>query len=533
MKKLLSLIALALIAEVMIAQFPRQKAIIECGTATWCSPCGTAAGIMDQLVEEGEDVAVVEYHMNDAYSNEYSDHRLAYYNVGTIPHPMVDGIIKPIYSSYMSFFDAYEERMAVSSNYTINIDFDGNGLDYNATVTINQMGANNENKILHLVVTESHIPESWHGGEELNCVTRLMLPDQYGTPLFSSKNGKSEYNFEFSFDPSWAIDSCELVAFIQDDVTKEIMQANNIHLEKISINHDVAIENIINPAAIYCGNQIAPVIDIANNGLQNLSECLIRYTLNSAPYEYTWTGDLASGESLQITLPEITFTPAEINTLVVEASMPNGEEDQVPENNTKEHTFTGTPLISDNQLILHLQTDEMASETSWEIKNSMGNTLYQGAGYSNNTLYSIELDFEENDCLTFTIYDESANGICCQHGNGSYLIKDSQGNIFFEGGEFQSEESSVFQIDGTNKVSDKSPTTETEVYPNPVSRILNIKQAGPAQLQIYDLNGQLLFTQHAKDGITSLDLSNFHAGHYLLQIVQENRLTLKKIILIK
>ena len=116
MKKLvLNLIAI-LFSISLMAQFPRTKVIIEEGTGTWWATCGAVAVDLEQLIAEGSEIAVIGYHLNDDYTNIYSEARAEYYGMVGLPHVVIDGTQSFEYS-YDVLLERYEERINISSNY--------------------------------------------------------------------------------------------------------------------------------------------------------------------------------------------------------------------------------------------------------------------------------------------------------------------------------------------------------------------------------------------------------------------------------
>mgnify|MGYP006133690261 CR=1 FL=1 len=68
--------------------------------------------------------------------------------------------------------------------------------------------------------------------------------------------------------------------------------------------------------------------------------------------------------------------------------------------------------------------------------------------YINNSQNIVSLCIPENSELTFTIYDSYGDGICCESGQGSYLVSACE-NIHATGGDFENSESTSFNV-GTN-----------------------------------------------------------------------------------
>jgi hypothetical protein len=429
---------------------------------------------------------------------------------------MIDGIIQPIWSSYPSYASAIEERLAMSTPYSINFDVQGNGTDYHATVSVAQISANNEHKVLHVSLTESHIPESWYGGDEINFVNRLMLPDQYGTPMATKVN----FEFDFSLEPGWVADSMEIVAFIQDTITKEIFQARNFALKDATlIYYDVALQEIIHPNDEFCANEIAPIVKIKNHSYEILESCFISYNINGELHEYNWVGELEQDSSLSLTLPEVSFLLQAENILLVNVSLPNGKEDENQENNSLDMIFYEAQIIEEQELILELLSDDFGNETSWEIIDSQGNLLESGDDYDNNTLYTIPIVFEADDCYKFIIYDDGGNGICCENGEGYYKITNEDGLVFFEGGGYAEEDASTFQIDIPTSVTPQINDTEVKLFPNPASDFVYIQSDSRMNaITIYNSKGIAVLSKAIKSNYYQCSIQNLLPGLYFMKI---------------
>ena len=292
---------------------------------------------------EGSEIAIIGYHINDIYANTYSNARAEYYNMVGLPHVVIDGT-QTFDVTYDAMLEEYNERIVLPSNYSISMDATRNGTVVNASVNVGQLGAPNpETKVLHMVLTESHIPETWYGGDEVSHVERLMIPDQNGTPIVSDKGIKDTFDFEFEMEPSWALQNCELVAFLQDTTTREIMQAEIFPLEQIVTYNDAAIADIFSPGENYCNDVMTPMIEIENYGIDELLSCFIEYSINGQSFNYTWNGELDNYESELVELPAVSITLEEDNNITVELSQPNGQPDESPENNLSEKNFELAP----------------------------------------------------------------------------------------------------------------------------------------------------------------------------------------------
>merc|ERR1712174_162101 len=69
-------------------------------------------------------------------------------------------------------------------------------------------------------------------------------------------------------------------------------------------------------------------------------------------------------------------------------------------------------------LLISLTTDELGSETSFELVDDMSGKVRFAGGF-----FPSSVTLEESTCLTngvyiFTISDSYGDGMCCNHGNG-------------------------------------------------------------------------------------------------------------------
>ena len=252
MNKIKSFGFLVCIMSLVGAQVERDMVILEIATGTWCYYCPGSSMGADDLIANGHNVAVIEYHQYlgfESYANIYSDARFNYYEMSGCPTAVFDGIIllaagDPSYSLYEDYLPRYNVRNAVPSSFNIDLSGEEIGLDYAVSVTANKVApTSSTNIVLHLVLTESQIAEEWQGQTELNFVERLMIPDQYGTALDFSTGDTQTVNLGFTLDPEWASSNCELVAFIQDNDSKEILQGTKVNLTEMEA---LEVENFTN-----------------------------------------------------------------------------------------------------------------------------------------------------------------------------------------------------------------------------------------------------------------------------------------------
>ena len=234
MKRILLLAGFIFLFTQAFTQVQRNQVVLEIGTGTGCQFCPGAAMGAEDLLEAGCQVAVIEYHnynTSDPFFNSYATARCNYYGITGYPTAFFDGVLSYVggsntQSMYPQYLPLYTQRYSVPS--PLIIDFYGSnvGNNYTITVTITKVSTiTSSNLKAHLVLTESHIPYSWQGQDTINDAERLMVPDATGTTISFASGNTVTLTLTFTKDPTWVTANCQLIAFVQDNTTKECLNA--------------------------------------------------------------------------------------------------------------------------------------------------------------------------------------------------------------------------------------------------------------------------------------------------------------------
>ena len=78
---------------------------------------------------------------------------------------------------------------------------------------------------LRVALNESNISESWQGMTEVDFVNRDMIENSAGLDIDFSNVSSHEFTVNFEMSASYVRENCELVAFVQHDDTKEILNS--------------------------------------------------------------------------------------------------------------------------------------------------------------------------------------------------------------------------------------------------------------------------------------------------------------------
>ena len=113
-------------------------------------------------------------------------------------------------------------------------------------------------------------------------------------------------------------------------------------------------------------------------------------------------------------------------------------------------TLTLTPTETCYWIVIAIVYDNYPKETSWELKINQTEREYlvlkSYSAADGDTVYTDSVCLRDEGNYTFAIYDEGADGICCDYGEGHYNITSSNGVLIAEGGEFDASEVVQFSV---------------------------------------------------------------------------------------
>ncbi len=223
----------------------KQSVLLEIGTGTWCTYCPGAAMGADDLVTNGQNVAVVENHNGDNYDYDASNARNSFYSISSYPTAIFDGKSKLVGGShstslYSSYLPMYENRYAMKTAFGLSVDGTYSLNTYNISVTADRFGDTpfaNSNLVVYMALTQSNITVNWQGQTHLEFVSRLMAPNANGTAVDLLNNNQVVVPLSFDFNSAWggsiANHDYEIIVWIQDLNTKEVVNAMKMDLTEI------------------------------------------------------------------------------------------------------------------------------------------------------------------------------------------------------------------------------------------------------------------------------------------------------------
>lgn len=230
------------------------------------------------------------------------------------------------------------------------------------------------------------------------------------------------------------------------------------------------IRDVAQQAGTTCTHTKIVEVQVQNGGTETLTSIAFNAEVDGVTSEFIWEGSLEQFASTTVEIPvEVPFGTYPVNVEITEA-------------NGQPFSFSKPGSVSclewqdfdiegeEEQMKLELMQDKYGNQTTWDVTISDGSVIASGGPYSmlaggtSGTQLHIEyFTVPANECVKFTIYDAIGNGICCNNGDGYFILKDSHDNVVFgdvNDGDFGSEATCVISVLGENQVS----VGETEVF---------------------------------------------------------------------
>lgn len=317
--------------------------------------------------------------------------------------------------------------------------------------------------------------------------------------------------------------------------------------------NDVALTRILAPEGVTCtGEEFRAKVEFQNRGSSTLDSLDLYLILGTDTLEKEeLSGSWATGERDTFSFSPQAFPEGSADTLIAGARDPNGMPDPDPDDN-QERRFI--ERRADGVTVrMELLTDCYGSETSWELLDEDGDTLYSKRmnsypGNANDPVeggYLAEKEFclSEANCYSFELHDSYDDGL---HGSqyqgcdtdGELELLDEDGGTLLRLGnpDFGSDTSLSFCTDSV-LMPDSFPEPSFSVFPNPTNGPFEFEVSGtPGRytLRGYDLRGRsLLHTEFRMRGVSyqgRVELPALSSGIYILELDGPGSMIRKKLM---
>ena len=374
-------------------------------------------------------------------------------------------------------------------------------------------------------------PQSGGGaGNNYNHMHRLvhMITGQWGEEISTTTSGTLyDETFTYSIPADYngipvVLQDLEIVAFVTE-THQTIVSGSGCYPSYTNLPLDDDT-NVLEVEEIndQCGLDFGPRVAIQNNGNNTLTSVDFEYSINGGtPGNYTWSGSLESYEETIVQLPGIPYTIESSNTVDISVS-----DDEDNTNNSASNTFSESDMTASSSLSMILNTDNNGDETTWFIKNPSGEIILSGGPYDNNITINEEFNLPTEGCHEFRIIDAGGNG------SGSVVVYDSNNDVIYNSpGNYGAGGATSFNVNELVLGNNDNQLSNTVIYPNPASSVLNIENAENSTIQIFDLLGRVVMTKNDISLNQQLNVSNLTTGTYLIKITNGNQVKTDKFII--
>jgi hypothetical protein len=540
MKRILPLFAAFLLTTSIFAQSQR-LVLLEHFTQASCGPCATYnPSIHSLLVANPDKITSINYHTSwpgydPMYNHNTVDNaaRTSFYNVNSVPNSVLDG---NFYNGHPGGWNinTVNQRYAVPSPCNL---FAYQRLSPTqdtlfVTMVVEASAAMTGQIAATVAVIEKHIhfnsPPGSNGEKDFYNVMKKLLPSRSGQMLPTPMSAGDYFILEsyWVLANVYNINELSLVGYVQNTITKEILQSCNLTPGNYTglYANDAELVSLPNMTDRYCNETLEPVVKIRNNGNNTVSTLDINYRINEGEiHSYTFTGSLSPLQSVEIQLPETGYGLQDENNLSVWISSLNGVADDYNRNDTIVHDFAKA-LQASRSVLVKVRTDNNPHETTWEIKNMAGEVVASGGPYTQSgTIINTDVELPADGCYDFFVYDAGENGICCTNGAG--FVRLSSGSVTItQGTDFGAMLTAQFDVlsVGTSLL---PATAGLQLYPNPAGETVYAEYTSDFNrtLKITVINqlGQVVYTtsRRAFAGETDtfeINSGNWPAGIYMM-----------------
>ncbi|MCI5055127.1 MAG: S8 family serine peptidase, partial [Flavobacteriales bacterium] len=261
-------------------------------------------------------------------------------------------------------------------------------------------------------------------------------------------------------------------------------QINNIVSGNYSVTvwdaNDTVVKSVVVPNYAPLQNSFSYTSPIFGAGGSIVSHV----SSGASPYQYLWSN---GGQSASIS----NLTPGWYNLTVVDDEGCTLQDSMLLQDSA----------VSCEPFVFTLTLDKYPAETSWEIVDAQGNIVLSGGPYGPAQALTTIRDSIclFTGCYTLRVKDSYGDGLCCQYGNGSFLLENLSG-VVASGGSFGREDTTNFCVQAGPVGPDITVLPTVDCKSNNLGKIEVIVNSGTPPYSYQWSNGS---TNHQINGVSS------------------------------
>jgi len=371
---------------------------------------------------------------------------------------------------------------------------------------------------------------------------RHLLTGQWGVDITQTTEGtlySQTFAYELPMDyvgVDVVLEDIDIVAYVTE-TNQEVVSGNSagdiIFIE--SNDYDAAVTSVNIPQT-GCNDNLIPEVTIKNYGVVELTSLEFAYSVNGEDEQtYSWTGNLPQFGTEVITLPLLAYIPTDNNSFNLHCDLPNGVQDELPQNDTYSQDYMGSITYPENASFLILVSQNPESVT-WSIVDGNGTAIAEGGPYTNNGFFYQDFTFPETGCYELIVNDATGEGL----GGGLYAMGDEDYELLWTGGAFTYSTKAELAYGMIVEVEETISADDISIHPNPVTNLANIEfnlnNNSNVNITIFDVLGKKVMDIHNGElsgGAHNIKLNSeyMQQGIYFVRLQMNNQIVTKKILI--
>lgn len=268
-----------------------------------------------------------------------------------------------------------------------------------------------------------------------------------------------------------------------------------------------------------CGDSVTPVLRIENAGSQSMFTCVVETWKNGLSVNsFNWqlSPPAVTNEARQPAMPIVGVTEGDV--LEFHIISVNGVPDEDSDGNVSSFTVGTAATTCGLQTVeVEVLTDAQPEETTWVIRDELGQVVAQGGPYSNASSIEAQwLSLPADACFGVELTDAGSNGI-----NGGHLIVRCGGvdMIQVDGSTFTGEAYEGLHSGTVLGMSEARYRPSLQLFPVPAHDQVEVRWSvplSPDQLHVLDAAGRTVLEMGLACSAqqTTLDLDQLVPGIY-------------------
>lgn len=329
--------------------------------------------------------------------------------------------------------------------------------------------------------------------------------------------------------------------------SRYIIATQLVKYGEINFQNDASLLSIVSPSSSVVYERVNPIcatpqVIIRNNGSSTLTSIDIWYGVEGQSLrKFTWIGNLTFSQTTDIFLPNLPASEWQSgNRFVAYTNNPNNTQDQYSANDKLISSYIPADHL-DGDIIISMRTNSQPLETKWTLKNDAGNIMFSSkANLQPNTTY-LDTIKGLSGCFKLQFTDTDDDGISWWangDGNGFIRIKSGDAGWLTFNPDFGKEFTYNFTTGNINNIEEWSPEVSVLVYPNPTSDKIYVSLKGiSGQTTISIINHlgvkiseEVIKNPNINGHNTTVDMSVFLSGIYLIHVENEGKVKTNKIV---